>query len=162
LRTELGVPGEFSSAALGEAQRAAASPNLPDLDRSDIEFITVDPAGSKDLDQAVHIAAEGDGFLVSYAIADVAAFVTAGSALDHELRQRGETFYFPDARVPLHPTVLSEGAASLLPDQSAPAALWQIHLDAQGNSTSVEVQRARVKSREQWDYVALQKACDEG
>jgi exoribonuclease R len=162
LRTELGVPGEFSSAALDEAQRGAASPNLPDLDRSDIEFITVDPAGSKDLDQAVHIAAEGDGFLVSYAIADVAAFVAAGSALDHELRQRGETFYFPDARVPLHPTVLSEGAASLLPDQSAPAALWQIHLDAQGNSTSVEVQRARVKSREQWDYVALQKACDEG
>src|SRR5947199_7880 len=57
LRTELGVPGEFSSAALDEAQRAAASANLPDLDRTDIEFITVDPAGSKDLDQAVHIAA---------------------------------------------------------------------------------------------------------
>jgi exoribonuclease R len=162
LRAELGVPGEFSSAALDDAQRAAASPNLPDLDRTDIEFITVDPAGSKDLDQAVHIAAEGDGFLVSYAIADVAAFVAAGSTLDNEVRQRGETFYFPDARVPLHPTVLSEGAASLLPGQPAPAVLWQIHLDAQGNSTSVQVQRARVRSREQWDYVTLQKACDEG
>jgi exoribonuclease R len=58
--------------------------------------------------------------------------------------------------------VLSEGAASLLPDQLAPAVLWQIHLDAQGNSTAVEVQRARVRSRQQWDYVALQTACEEG
>jgi exoribonuclease R len=162
LRTDLGVPGEFSPAAQKEAQQAAESPYLPDLDRTDIEFINVDPAGSKDLDQALHIARDGDAFLVSYAIADVGSFVTPAGTLDTEVRQRGETFYFPDARVPLHPTVMSEGAASLLPNQVTPSVLWQICIDSQGNVTSVRVQRARVKSREQWDYVALQKACDAG
>jgi exoribonuclease R len=162
LRTDLGVPGEFSSAAIGDARRAAAAPVLPDLDRTDIEFITVDPAGSKDLDQALHIASAGDGYLVCYAIADVASFVRPGSVLDTEVRQRGETYYFPDARVPLHPPVLSEGAASLLPNQVVPAVLWQIELDAQGKATAVEVQRARVKSRQQWDYVSLQKAIEDG
>lgn len=162
LRTELGVPGEFSSAATADARRAATAPTLPALDRTDIEFITVDPAGSKDLDQAVHIARANDGYLVSYAIADVASFVHPGSVLDTEVRQRGETYYFPDARVPLHPTVLSEGAASLLPGQVAPAVLWQIQLDALGNPTAVDVRRARVKSREQWDYISLQHAIEDG
>ena len=162
IRTELGVPGEFSSAALRDAQQAVADLRLPELDRTDIEFVTVDPPGSKDLDQAVHIAAEGDGFLVSYAIADVASFVDPGSALDLEVRKRGETFYFPDARVPLHPVALCEGAASLLPDQVTPAVLWQIHLDGKGNFLRWDVQRARVRSRAQWDYPSLQAACESG
>jgi len=161
IRNELEVPGEFSSTSLAQAQAAAAHPGLPDLDRTDIEFITVDPPGSKDLDQAVHIAREGAGYLVSYAIADVASFVRPDSDLDNETRARGETYYFPDARVPLHPTVLSEGAASLLPDQLAPAVLWQIKLDGLGHQIGVDVQRARVKSREQWDYDSLQAAVNE-
>jgi exoribonuclease R len=162
IRKELGVPGEFTSAALSQAAAAAGRLVLPDLDRTDIPFITVDPSGSKDLDQALHIAADGDGYLVSYAIADVASFVEPGSALDVETRQRGETLYFPDARVPLHPTVLSEGAASLLPGQLTPAVLWQIGLDNTGQVTTVDVRRARVRSREQWDYEGLQKAVGAG
>jgi exoribonuclease R len=158
LRVELEVPGDFSSAALADAEASAASPSLPDLDRSDIPFVTVDPPGSRDLDQALHIAAEGDGFLVSYAIADVASFVEAGSALDEELQPRGETLYFPDARIPLHPAMLSEGAASLLPDQLRPAVLWQITLDARAVVTHVDVRRARVRSRQQLDYAGLQQS----
>ena len=157
LRIELEVPGDFSSAALAQAQAAAASPVLPDLDRSDIPFVTVDPLGSRDLDQALHIAHTTGGYLVSYAIADVASFVSGGSALDDELQARGETFYFPDTRVPLHPPVLSEGAASLLPGQLCPAVLWQISLDAQGNVMTVDVRRARVRSRQQLDYVELEQ-----
>ena len=157
LRSELAVPGEFSSAVLAEAERAAAHVELPDDDGTDIPFVTVDPLGSKDLDQALHIAAAGDGYLVCYAIADVAAFVRPGSQLDAEVTKRGETLYFPDARVPLHPTVLSEGAASLLPDQLRPAVLWQIALDAAGAVTQTTVRHARVRSRAQLDYVGLQE-----
>jgi exoribonuclease R len=157
LRSELAVPGEFSSAVLAEAERAAAQVELPDDDGTDIPFVTVDPLGSRDLDQALHIAAAGDGYLVSYAIADVAAFVRPGSELDAEVTKRGETLYFPDARVPLHPTVLSEGAASLLPGQLRPAVLWQIALDATGAITQTTVRHARVRSRAQLDYVGLRQ-----
>lgn len=163
LRGELEVPGEFPADVQAEAATAAASPVLPDDDATDIPFVTVDPAGSRDLDQAVHIGqSDSGGYLVSYAIADVAAFVRPGSALDTEAMRRGETLYFPDQRVPLHPQALSEGAASLLPDQVRPAVLWQITLDAAGNAVHVDVRRARVRSRQQLDYAGLQRATDAG
>jgi exoribonuclease R len=160
LRTELGVPGDFASDVLSDAERAARRTPLPDEDATDVELVTLDPLGSRDLDQALHIASDGDGYLISYAIADVAAFVRGGSPIDHEAWRRGETLYFPDLRVPLHPTVLSEGAASLLPDQVRPAALWRIGLDADGNPTSIDVRRARVRSRAQLDYSGMQAALE--
>ena len=152
LRESLEVPGDFSAAALADAQRAADDPALPDIDATDVPFVTIDPPGSKDLDQALHLARDGDGYVVSYAIADVASFVRPGSALDREVHDRGETLYFPDARIPLHPPVLSEGAASLLPGQLRPAVLWRIALDPQAVVRSVDVDRVRMRSRAQLDY----------
>ena len=161
IRTELEVPGAFPPDVLAAAERAAAAPRLPPLDRTDLELLTIDPPGSKDLDQALHIAARADGgFTVSYAIADVAAFVSAGDAIDREAHRRGETFYGPDARSALHPPVLSEGAASLLPGQERPALLWTIQLDARGATTDAEVVRARVRSREQLTYEQAQDDID--
>jgi VacB/RNase II family 3'-5' exoribonuclease len=162
LRDELEVPGDFTSAALADAERAAALVELPDEDATDVPFVTIDPPGSRDLDQAVHIAHNGDGYLVSYAIADVASFVRPGSALDTETHRRGETLYFPDQRIPLHPPVLGEGAASLLPDQVRPAVLWRITLDPVGEVTGVDVRRARVRSRAQLNYESVQRAIDAG
>jgi exoribonuclease R len=162
LRVELQVPGDFSPAALACAQAAAQAVQLPELDRTDLELVTVDPPGSMDLDQAVHIATRDGGYLVSYAIADVGSFIEPGSALDEELQERGETIYFPDARVPLHPAVLSEGAASLLPDQVRPAVLWQFELDGSGAVTHVDVRRARVRSRARLDYAGVQASFDAG
>lgn len=165
LRDELEVPGDFSVAVLAEAAdcvEAGAAAASAAEDASDIPFVTVDPAGSRDLDQAVHIARAGDGYLVSYAIADVASFVRPDSALDAETQRRGETIYFPDVRVPLHPPSLSENAASLLAGQSRPAVLWQIHLDGAGAVAAVDVRRARVRSRAQLDYVGLQRSVTDG
>src|SRR6266536_1204068 len=163
LRSELEVPGEFRPDVLAEAAEVAKSPILPDDDATDIPFVTVDPAGSRDLDQAVHIGrSAGGGYLISYAIADVAAFVRPGSALDAGAMRRGETLYFPDQRVPLHPQPLSEGAASLLPGELRPAVLWQIALDSTGNVVRVDVRRARVRSRQQLHYPGLQRAVDVG
>ena len=156
LRTSLQVPGDFASEVRAEADFVAAHVELPDEDATDIPLVTVDPPGSLDLDQALHIARDGQGFLVSYAIADVASFVRPGSALDEETQRRGETLYFPDTRIPLHPTSLSEAAASLLPQQLRPAVLWRIGLDAAGVPRSVDVRRARVRSVDQLDYAGLQ------
>ncbi len=160
LRRELEAPGDFPAEVLAEAAASAAHPRLPDLDLTDVAFLTVDPEGSRDLDQALAIERADDGFLLRYAIADVAAFVTPGGALDAECRRRGETLYLPDLRVPLHPPLLSEGAASLLPDQVAPALVWTLVLGADGEPTDVRVERALVRSRRQLSYPQAQAELD--
>jgi len=162
LRSELEVPGEFSAQSLAEAQAGAQHPRLPALDRTDLPMVTIDPPGSRDLDQAVHLERTASGFRVSYAIADVAAFVTPGGALDRELVSRGVTLYAPDARVPLHPPVLGEDAASLLPDQLRPALLWSLDLDASGELVGTDVRRALVRSTARLDYAGVQAALDAG
>jgi exoribonuclease R len=92
----------------------------------------------------------------------VAAFVRAGGAVDAEAHRRVETLYSPDTRTPLHPPVLSEGAASLLPGQVRPAVLWTLDLDADGEQTGVDVRRALVRSRDRLDYAGVQDLVDAG
>jgi exoribonuclease R len=162
IRDELGLPQEFPAAVLAEAEAAAAAPALPTYDVTDLPFLTIDPPGSTDLDQAMHLERRGAGFRVRYAISDVAAFVRAGGAVDTEAHRRVETLYSPDTRTPLHPPVLSEGAASLLPGQVRPAVLWTLDLDADGEQTAVDVRRALVRSRDRLDYAGVQDMVDAG
>ena len=155
IRAEAGVPEAFPADVLAEADRVAADPPLPEHDATDLPLVTIDPPGARDLDQAMHLTRTAGGYRVSYAIADVAAFVPLGSAIDAEARRRGQTVYCPDGRTPLHPPQLSEGAASLLPGQLRPAALWTIDLDTEGELTAVDLRRARVRSRAQLDYESV-------
>ncbi|MFI6601030.1 RNB domain-containing ribonuclease [Nonomuraea sp. NPDC050536] len=161
IRREQRLPEEFPPAVLEEAAKVAEAPREP-RDLSDLPFVTIDPPGSMDLDQAVHLERLRGGYRVWYAIADVAAFVRPGGAIDAEALHRGETVYMPDGRVPLHPKVLSEGAASLLPGAVRPAAVWRIDLDAEGRTVGADVHRALVRSRERLDYDYVQAAVDTG
>ena len=156
------MPGEFPVGVLAEAEAAAAAPTLPAYDVTELPFLTIDPPGSMDLDQAMHLERRGAGFRVRYAIADVAAFVRPGGPIDAEAHRRVETLYSPDTRTPLHPPLLSEGAASLLPDQVRPAVLWTLDLDADGEQTGVDVRRAMVRSRDRLDYAGVQDLMDAG
>ncbi len=158
LRRELKLPEQFPPAAQDEADLIAASgPARPASDRTDIEFVTIDPPGSMDLDQAMCLRRRpGGGYRVYYAIADVSSFVTPGGALFGATWSRGQTVYLPDGKVPLHPKILSEGAASLLPGQDRSAAVWTIDLDAGGATIETRVERALVRSRAQLDYPAVQ------
>ncbi len=162
IRVELKVPDDFSAEVLAEAEQAAAAPELPQRDETSLEFFTIDPPGSMDLDQAMHLERAGDGHRVRYAIADVPAFVRPGGAVDEEARRRGQTIYCPDQRSPLHPPSLSEGLASLLPGEVRPAFVWDLHLDGNGEVTSAEVYRAMVRSAERLDYDQVQKTVDAG
>lgn len=168
LRTELEIPTTYPPQALAEAEEAArrgpADPSgaPPRADARDLELVTLDPPSSQDLDQAFHLARRGSGYVVHYAIADVAAFVSPGGALDAETHRRGLTNYGPDGREGLHPPVLSEGAASLLPDVDRPAALWRIGLDADGAVTDVDVRRSWVRSRAKLSYAQVQADLDAG
>ncbi|HVV76277.1 MAG TPA: RNB domain-containing ribonuclease [Mycobacteriales bacterium] len=158
LRTEFHVPDGFPPDVEAAATGAATSWTHDGReDATDLQLVTLDPTGSTDLDQAFLLESTSGGMRLHYAIADVAAFVVAGGPIDAEAHVRGETIYLPDGRVPLHPPVLSENAASLLPGQDRPAVLWRIDLDRSGEPTQVDVRRAIVRSRAQLDYDSLQR-----
>ena len=163
VRAELEVPPEFPAAVVAAAEQAVARPVGDEhRDATDVELVTIDPAGSQDLDQAFHAARSGEGWLVHYAIADVAWFVRPGDLLDAEARRRGTTLYSPDLRTPLYPPTLSEGAASLLPDVPRPALLWRIDVGPDGSVRRYDVERALVRSREQLTYDDAQREIDGG
>ena len=162
IRAELSVPEAFPPEVESEAAAVAQAPELPERDETAVPFLTIDPPGSMDLDQAVHLERVGDGYRVRYAIADVPAFVKAGGAVDTETRKRGQTIYAPDGRTPLHPPVLSEDAASLLAGQTRPAFVWDMVLQADGEGTEVSLYRALVKSTDRLDYEGVQRAIADG
>ena len=162
IQAELNLPTAFPAEVEAAATVAAANPRLPALDRTDIALVTIDPAESMDLDQAMCVERFGDGYRVYYAIADVAAFVNPGDPVDREANRRGETLYGANAKIPLHPRVLSVGATSLLPGQLRPALLWTIDLDALGEIAVIDVRRARVSSRAKLSYEGVQQLIDSG
>jgi exoribonuclease R len=157
IQQEQKLSPEFPPDVEMAARAAAQSPRLPARDLTEVEFLTIDPVGAMDLDQAMHLEADGDGFVVHYAIADVMAFVQPGDPVDEEAHHRGESLYGADSRIPLHPKVLSEDAASLLPGQVRPAFVWTIRLDAAGETREARVERALVRSRQRLDYESVQR-----
>ncbi len=162
IQTELQVTTQFPPEVEAAAAKAAANPRLAKLDRTDLPFVTIDPASAMDLDQAMHIERAGSGYTVYYAIADVAAFITAGDPVDVEAHRRGETLYGADSKIPLHPKVISEDAGSLLADQVRPALLWEVAVDETGEGTHITVERALVRSRQKLSYDGVQQGIDEG
>lgn len=161
---------ELSAEFVPELEHAAAAASdafsTERFDARDLELVTIDPPGSKDLDQAVRIERgtedSAEGFTLFYAIADVGAFVPVDSALDVEARRRGETIYLPDGSVPLYPRILTEEIASLVASQDRPAVLWQLETAADGALLRGRVRRAVVHVRERLDYPALQARYDVG
>jgi exoribonuclease R len=109
----------------------------------------------------MHIERAGDGHRVRYAIADVGAFVASGGALDRDTQERAVTVYSPDRNVPLHPPVLSEGAASLLPGEWRRAVVWTLDLDASGELREFAVARAEVRSAAQHTYADVPPEVEE-
>lgn len=162
IREDLNLPESFPPAVEVEAEEAVEGVELPDADQTDIPFVTIDPEGATDLDQALHLERAGQGYRVRYAIADVPAFVAPGGEVDTEARERGQTLYAPDGRIPLHPTAISEHAASLLEGQVRGAFVWTFQLDADGDVTSTALERARVRSRHQLSYAEVQEQLDGG
>jgi exoribonuclease R len=162
LRESMEVSLRFPTDVLEDAERAIAEPRWPERDATSVPFVTIDPPASLDLDQALHLERRGDGYRVRYAIADVAAFVTPGEAMDRESHVRGQTLYAPDENARLYPRQLSEGAGSLLPDHTRSALVWDMEVDDTGEGIAVTVARALVRSRAKLDYEGVQAALDGG
>lgn len=151
-----GVDVAFPDAVIDEVERVVRAPRLDDPALADLEalaFVTIDSAGARDLDQAVHVERTSDGWIVRYAIADAGSYVPRGSALWDEALRRGASYYLPGLSIPMLPRALSEGIVSLNPDGPRRALVFEMHVDAHGRSTGTRLVRARIRSRAKlsWD-----------
>ncbi|MCK0126442.1 ribonuclease R [Gelidibacter sp. F2691] len=160
-----GIPDAFPDKVIEEAdaQKPAGLKNREDL--TNLPLITIDPADARDHDDAVYAHADDNpknpgGHVVWVAIADVAHYVTPGSALDHEARKRGNSSYFPDRVVPMLPDRLSGDLCSL--HEGVPRACLAVRmvLDAQGNKKSHSFIRGLMKSHASLNYAEVQAAQD--
>jgi exoribonuclease R len=146
IRRQYGVPEHFPPDVLAAAETAAQRVPTKHVDRTDLRFVTLDPATSTDLDQAFAIERSGADLLLHYAIADVAWFVDDGGVIDQEAWRRGSTIYLPDGKAGLYPPVLAEGAASLLPAGPRPAVIFTTRIDPRRECPS---RRCRARHRSQ-------------
>lgn len=160
IRAELEVPDKFPATVEDALRVEWIDPYQNRTDLTGLEFISIDPLGSRDLDQAFHAERTTDGYLVRYAIADVAAFVVPGADVDAETRVRGLTLYAPDRRTPLHPSELSEGRASLLEGVIRPAIVWSLHLESDGTVVRAAAVRSLVRNHEMLSYQQAQERLD--
>ena len=153
----LGLNDRFPDAVLAEARAWTPGTDDPALvDRRDLPFCTIDEPTSMDLDQAVHVEAQGDGWRVRYAIADAAWFVRPGTAVYAEALARGGTVYLPGFIARMLPAELSEGVVSLLPDVDRRAVIFDIDVAADGAALACRVERAVVRSVVKTNYAAVQ------
>ena len=160
------IPHVFSPAALKEAE--AARPvrlSPPREDWRALKLVTIDPPDAKDHDDAVHAEPDPDpknsgGFIVTVAIADVAAYVHPGSAMDAQALERGNSVYFPDRVVPMLPERISNDLCSLRAREDRPALAVRIVLGADGRKRSHKFHRIMMRSVARLSYEQVQAAID--
>ncbi len=158
IRTEFQVPDGFPPAVLAAAEAAVRRTPTQHVDRTQMRFVTLDPAASTDLDQAFAIEQAGADLLLHYAIADVGWFVEDGDPLDVEAWTRGETLYLPDGKAGLYPSILSEGAASLLPEVERAAVIFAVRVAPDGKARLDGAERAIIRSHAKLGYETVQPA----
>ncbi len=160
-----GIPDHFPREVLDEAE-AQGAPGLEGReDLRELPLVTIDPADARDHDDAVWAEPDSDpknegGHIVWVTIADVAAHVRPGSALDHEARRRGNSTYFPDRVVPMLPDRLSGDLCSLHEGLERPCIALRMQLDAKGRKISHRFMRAVMKSAASLTYEEVQAARD--
>ena len=160
-----GLPTGFTAAAEAEAE-AAEPPTLAGrTDLRHLPLITIDPSDARDHDDAVYAHPDDDpknkaGWVVWVAIADVAAYVRAGSALDREAREKANSVYFPDRVEPMLPERLSNGLCSLREGENRACIAVRMVFDAEGRKLSHRFVRGLMRSAAKLSYEQAQAAID--
>ncbi|MCG6122589.1 MAG: ribonuclease R [Microvirga sp.] len=159
------IPHVFPQRVIAESEAAAPASMKGREDWRALPLLTIDPADAKDHDDAVHALADDDpanegGFVVTVAIADVAAYIRPGSALDREALERGNSVYFPDRVVPMLPERISNDLCSLRPHEDRPALAVRLVIGANGAKKRHSFHRIMMRSAARLSYQQAQAAID--
>ena len=122
------------------------------VDLRELPFVTIDGADARDFDDAVFCRKTAEGYRLLVAIADVAHYVTEGSAIDAAAFERGTSVYFPDRVIPMLPEVLSNGICSLKPDVERLALVCELSLDEDGTPRKSRFYNAVIRSHARLIY----------
>ena len=156
------IPQDFPEDALHDAARARAVLLGKREDLRAVPLVTIDGEDARDFDDAVFAEAEGDGFRLIVAIADVAHYVRPGAPLDRAAWTRGNSVYFPDRVVPMLPEALSNGWCSLRPKEDRGCLFAEMRIDAAGRKTAHRFGRGLMRSAARLTYTEVQDAHDAG
>ncbi|MEQ1901749.1 MAG: ribonuclease R [Devosia sp.] len=161
----LEIPYRFPASVLKEAEEAREASLKGREDWRDILLITIDPPDAKDHDDAVHAEPDADpanegGHIVTVAIADVAAYVRPGTALDREAYLRGNSVYFPDRVVPMLPERISNDLCSLKQGENRPSLAVRLVIGPDGRKKSHSFHRVLFRSAAKLSYQQAQAAID--
>src|SRR6266480_2347259 len=150
------LPAEFPTDVLDQAERISERINARQLEgREDLRkdfIVTIDPDDARDFDDAIQVEKTNSGWRLGVHIADVAAYVEPGSALDREARGRGNSVYLPDRVIPMLPERLSNGVCSLNPGVDRLTHSVFIHFDKHGNAKSARFERSVIRSAHRLTY----------
>ncbi len=160
-----GIPDDFPDDVIAQADAAEPLGLKGREDLRDLPLVTIDPSDARDHDDACFAEADPDpknegGHILWVAIADVAAYVTPGSALDREARKRGNSTYFPDRVVPMLPDVLSGDLCSLHEGVDRACIAVRMVLDAEGTKLRHDFHRGLIRSPASLHYEEVQAAMD--
>ncbi|WP_343040802.1 ribonuclease R [Nitratireductor arenosus] len=159
------IPHIFPAEVLAEAEAAKPAGMDGREDWREVALVTIDPADAKDHDDAVCGHADDDpanpgGVVATVAIADVAAYVRTGSALDREAQKRGNSVYFPDRVVPMLPERISNDLCSLREGEDRPALAVRMVFAADGRKLKHSFHRVMMRSAARLAYPQAQAAID--
>ncbi|MFF8802180.1 MULTISPECIES: ribonuclease R [unclassified Methylobacterium] len=159
------IPHVFPKDVLAEADEAKRATKRGREDWREAPLVTIDPPDAKDHDDAVMAEADPDpanegGFVVTVAIADVAAYIRPGSALDREAMLRGNSVYFPDRVVPMLPERISNDLCSLRQGEDRPALAVRMTIGADGVKRGHSFHRILMRSHAKLAYAQAQAAID--
>ena len=153
---EFDIPTSWSKQALQEAEKASRQ-DVSTLikgreDFREVSFVTIDGENSRDFDDAIFCESVGKGWRILIAIADVASYVKAGSHLDEEAFERGNSVYLPGLVVPMLPAALSDQACSLRPNEDKLTLVCQFMLSPEGEIGDYEFKQAIIRSQARLNY----------
>ena len=158
------LPVDWPQAVADELPLIGATPAPADIatrrDLRALPLVTIDGADARDFDDAVHAHKTAKGFILTVAIADVAHYVSAGSALDNEALHRGTSVYFPDRVIPMLPEQLSNGICSLVPDADRLAMVCEMKVSSAGEIRSARFYEAVIRSHARLIYEDVQRWID--
>lgn len=159
------IPHAFSQSALADANKAKPLSIKGREDLRHIPLITIDDEDARDFDDAVWASPDTDpknpgGWSLLVAIADVAAYVAKGSALDKTAYERGNSVYFPDKVVPMLPEALSNDLCSLRPNEDRACLAVFVTINKDGKLIARRFVRGLMRSAARTTYRQVQDAVD--
>ncbi len=158
------LPMEFPERVQNQADRIPLSISREDMagrrDLRDWTMVTIDGEDAKDLDDAVSISREEDGYLLGVHIADVSNYVQEGSALDREACTRGTSVYLADRVIPMLPRRLSNGICSLNAGEDRLALSCLMKVDRRGRITEHEILESVIRVKQRLSYTGVQRVLE--